>query len=100
MSDPSTATDIELNGTETIVTTVALGAQVQDDATVSSTNPFRSEERRVGKECSYRVTANGSGEKVSVGNDSSATAALAAGSYSYTVHYSGGGSYHACERRD
>src|SRR5262249_31938720 len=38
-ADTSTATAIELNGTETEVTSVALGTNVQDDATVSSSTP-------------------------------------------------------------
>src|SRR5262249_41115446 len=109
-ADTSTSTVIEVAGTETEVTSAALGTSVQDDA--------RSEERREGKAITGNGTYNfyqetngiaglqtgaggdtqvGSPETVAVGNDSSATGALAAGTYYYTVHYSGEASFNASD---
>src|SRR5260370_924528 len=96
-ADTSTATVIELNGTETVVTSVALGTHVQDDATVSSTNTSFTLGGRVTYRFFQGATEIGTGETVAGGNASSATAALAAGSYHYTVHYSGDANYNASD---
>src|SRR5205807_1013574 len=96
-ADTSTTTVIELNGTETPVTSVTVGQQVQDDATVSSTNTSFT----IGGTVTYHFfqgnTEIGTGETVPVGNDSSPTAALAVGSYHYTVHYSGDNNFNASD---
>ncbi len=68
-ADTSTATVIELNGTETAVTEVALGTQVQDDATVSSSNTSFT----IGGTVTYNFyqgTTLVSSETLAVGSDS------------------------------
>src|SRR5437588_854488 len=84
----------------TAVCTITLGAQVQDDATVSSTIQCATPHRTLPSFPTRRSSDLGTGETLAVGNDSSATAALAAGSYHYTVHYSGDGNYNPSDSAD
>src|SRR5262249_51489635 len=106
MADTSTSTVIELNGTETPATTVALGTNVQDDATVTSSSsgaPITGTVtytfyKETGAQAGLQTSGPNADTVVhtdtkSVGTDSDPTGALQAGTYYYVTHYSGDNNY-------
>src|SRR5262249_57802328 len=102
-ANTSTSTVIELNGTETVVTSVALGTAVQDDATVTSNPPGNP--LTIGGTVTYNfystatpvlgVTVPVFTDTEPVGTDSISTGPLTPGSYSFIAVYNGNSNFNS-----